>query len=640
MYMRPAVQAAPVQRIAQTTRFAAPIGGWIANINLSTPSNGPPGASLLENILPTATGAQIRRGSDVYATLGAGDADVTAMFTYNFGNNKKFFASNETTVYDITTVPTPINYQLADQDGDNLITDLGFYIGQLSTNGLEVIEGMTGGNWIDEQFATSGGNYLVIVNGEDPMQVYDGTDWYSITNEPVNRLDYDAETAPFTVGQTLTGGTSGATAIITRVVDEGADGYLVLGAITGGPFQDNEAITDGAGGSATANGADFVLFGAITGTLPDGSTPLQTSDFSYVWAYKQRLYFVLKESLDIYYMPVDSITGLAKIFRLGAEFNEGGKILFGATWALSYGDGLRDNCIFVSDEGEVIAYAGLSPDDTASWSKVGRYKTGKPRGPRAFIRAGGDIVNATDIGFVPLSQALQTDFSVLSATAVSYPIETAWNEAVALRSSERWDCIVWPDKQMVVVSLPTVNEQPPMMLVSNARTGAWAAFTGWSGTCLEIFNGRLFFGSQDGKIVEANVTGLDQGAPYTAAWVPLFTDFGNSGTQKIGGLSRLQSRGPYEVDAIITTQEDYIVNLPAPPAASPVPFGSEWGVGIWGTSTWGTAQTKTWQGDWQSAGGIGYALAPGVQITSGAIQPLDTEIISLDFSFDMGDWGN
>lgn len=639
MYMRPVIQAKPVQRIAQPTRFPAPVGGWIANINLATPSNGPPGAALLENIFPTATGAQIRRGSEIYATLGGGDSPVTALFTYNFGNNKKFFASTATTVYDITTISSPINYQLADEGGDNLITDLGDYIGQLSTGGLEVIEGMTGGDWIDEQFATTGGNYLVIVNGSDPMHVYDGTSWYAITDEPVNRLNYDAETAPFTVGQTLTGGTSGATATIVQVVDNGATGHLILGAITGGPFQDNEPITDGAGGAATADGVDDMLFGALTGTKPDGS-PLLTSDFSYVWAYKQRLFFVLKDSLDVYYLPVDQITGAAVLFRLGAEFNLGGKILFGATWSLSYGDGLQDNCIFVSDEGEVIVYNGTNPATAATWSKAGRYQTGKPRGPRAFIRAGGDIVNATDIGFLPLSQALQTDFSILSATAVSYPIETAWNEAVELRSSASWDAIVWPDRQMVVIALPTVNEQPPMMLVSNARTGAWAAFTGWSGTCLEIFNGRLFFGSQDGKVIEAYVTGLDEGKPYTAAWVPLFTDLGNSGTQKIGGLARLQSRGPYHVDAVITTQEDYVISLPAPPAATPVPSGSEWGVGIWGTSTWGSAQSKTWQGEWQSAGGLGYALSPAVQITSGSIQPLDTEIISVDYSFDMGDWGN
>lgn len=640
MFMRAVVQPRPAQRIAKTAKFPAPIAGWIQNQNIGAPTSGPQGAMVLENIFPTAIGGEIRRGSAIYATLGGGDSDVTAMFTYNYGNNKHFFASTATTVYDITTISSPINYQLADEGGDNLITDLGDYIGQLSTAGLEVIQGMTGGDWIDAQYSTTGGNYLVIVNGSDPMHIFDGTAWYAITGDPVNRLNYDAETAPFTVGQTVTGGTSGATATIVQVVDNGATGHLILGAITGGPFQDNEPITDGAGGAATADGVNTQLYGAITGTKPDGSA-LLTSDFSYVWTYKHRLFFILKDSLDAYYLEnIDSVTGVAKLLPMGAEFSLGGKLFIGSQWSLSAGDGLQENCVFVTDEGEVAVYSGDNPATATTWFKNGRYQIGKPRGPKSFIRAGGDLIFATNIGFVPLSQAVQIDFSVLAGSAVSYPIETAWNEAVQLRATGYWDAIIWPEKQMVLVSLPTENEQPPSMLVTNARTGAWANFTGWSGTCFEIFNGRLFFGSQNGKVVEAWVTGLDQGLPYTATYVPLFSDFSDSGAQKIGLMARVQSRGPYSISPQMSAQSNWVVSLPSAPAATPVPEGSEWGVGIWGQSVWGTQRAKIWQGEWQSAGNIGYSLAPAMQVTSGSIIPLDAEIIALDFSFQSADWGS
>lgn len=639
MYLRPVVQSSSIPRKAQTARFPAPVGGWSANQNLAQPTNGAQAAYILDNIFPTATGATIRRGSEIYATLGGADLPVTALFTYNFGNNKKFFGSTATTVYDITVISSPINYQLVDELGNHIVDDLGNTIGQLSTGGLEVIEGMTGGNWIDEQFATTGGNFLVIVNGTDPMHIFDGTMWYDITDDPVNRLNFDAQTVNFTVGQTLTGGTSGATAPIVDMVDNGATGFLILGTITGGPFQDNETITDGLGGSATADGADVLLFNGITGLLPDGS-PLQTSDFSYVWAYNNRLFFILKDSLDFYYLPVDQVGGAATLFQLGSEMNLGGKLFLGATWALDFGNGLNDNIIFMSDEGEVIVYNGTNPAAAATWSKLGRYQTGKPLGPRAFIRAGGDLVFATTIGFLPLSQSLQTDYSIISSSAVSYPIETAWNEAVDFRSAASWDAIVWPERQMVLISLPTVNEQSPAMFASNARTGAWGNFTNWSGTCLEIFNNRMFFGSQDGRVVEAYVTGLDEGSPYTATYVPLFTDFETSGARKISRMARLQSRGPYQVNAKLSSQRDYMINLPAPPAATAVPTGSEWGTGIWGTSTWGSTQTKTWQGEWQTASNLGYALAPAVQITSGSLVPLDIEIISIDVSYEGGDWGS
>lgn len=68
-------------------------------------------------------------------------------------------------------------------------------------------------------------------------------------------LAYDAQTANFNLGATLTGGTSGATAIILQDVDAGATGTLTLGAITG-TFQNNELITDNGAvpGSADVNG--------------------------------------------------------------------------------------------------------------------------------------------------------------------------------------------------------------------------------------------------------------------------------------------------------------------------------------------------------------------------------------------------
>ena len=61
----------------------------------------------------------------------------------------------------------------------------------------------------------------------------------------------------------LTGGTSGATAVILEDADGGATGTLTLGNITG-TFQNNETITDSATGSATSNGALTYTYAAIS----------------------------------------------------------------------------------------------------------------------------------------------------------------------------------------------------------------------------------------------------------------------------------------------------------------------------------------------------------------------------------------
>ena len=74
-------------------------------------------------------------------------------------------------------------------------------------------------------------------------------------------LDFDAGSDAFSEGETLTGGTSSATATIERVIVQSGDwstdnagGYLVLSGVTG-TFEDDEAITSAAG-SATADGVN------------------------------------------------------------------------------------------------------------------------------------------------------------------------------------------------------------------------------------------------------------------------------------------------------------------------------------------------------------------------------------------------
>jgi hypothetical protein len=71
---------------------------------------------------------------------------------------------------------------------------------------------------------------------------------------PGSQLGYQLQTGNFTLGTTLTGGTSGATARVVNDVDAGATGTLTLYNIVG-TFVNGEIITDGVGGSATANGA-------------------------------------------------------------------------------------------------------------------------------------------------------------------------------------------------------------------------------------------------------------------------------------------------------------------------------------------------------------------------------------------------
>lgn len=86
-------------------------------------------------------------------------------------------------------------------------------------------------------------------------------------------LNFDTQTANFTTGDIVVGGTSGATGRIIDQSDSGSYGSLTLGSIVGA-FLDNEALTGQAsGGAAIANGTLVPQTVSLLGSVTDLRTP-------------------------------------------------------------------------------------------------------------------------------------------------------------------------------------------------------------------------------------------------------------------------------------------------------------------------------------------------------------------------------
>lgn len=625
-------QTRPKPRKSTPHKFDAPVAGWISNRSLSDPrSIEGPGAAVLDNFFPKASSVKLRRGKVLYATLGDGDSRATAIFSYANGNNQKLFAANETTIYNITSVLVPYGWELATNDEQLIVTENGDWFGQASTDGLEVYENLTGGDWSVVQFATSGGVYLVGVNGRDTGFIFDGQDFWPLVAGGVSILQVDGVTGDFLPGETITGGTSGESATIYKVIDGGSGVvFLYLTAVTGA-FQDDEAITSSGTGAGLANGADSVH---VPG--PAFSNGYTSADMSYVWVFKNRLWFAQKNSMVAWYMPIDAVGGAADFFPLTGIFGRGGTLLFGAAWSLdgTADAGLSEQNIFVSSEGEVAAYQGTSPEEASTWSKVGTYRIGKPLGARAHFRGGGDIAIATSVGLVPLSKAINLDVTSLAVATVSYKIADAWSDATQLRGMDNWQCEVWPEQKMAVISPPDmIGGANPVMFVSNTETGAWARFTNWQADCMEVFQGQLYFGGAGGKIWLANVSGQDEGEVYTGEVVPLFTDMGSPASAKIGTLARAVTRANSDVNGLVCLRVDFDESGCAAPDASYITGENSWGTGIWGQAVWGAETPQRINQDWQSVGGMGYALSVGYQVSSGSVLPLDDELVRIDFVY-------
>ena len=436
------------------------------------------------------------------------------------------------------------------------------------------------------------------------------------------------------------------------IVTDDGDNFLFFGetpsvevdSLTGGDWISTQfSNSDGDVYLVCVNGADEALKydGTTWDTAPDITFPpgvgLTSADLSYVWSHKNRLFFVERESTNTWYLAPYAIGGELKKLPLGASFRRGGKLLFGFTWSTDTGSGgLSEQCVFISTEGEAAIFQGTDPDSASTWSKVGTYRIGSPMGPRAHFPGGGDVAIGSDIGLVPLSQALQKDFSVLSANAASAKIETEWNKAVSTHPAKTWSCTVWSAAQMVVVLPAATDGLDPEVFVSNARTGAWARYTAWGGNCMVVHDDRLFFGTEDGRVVEANVTGKDIEEPYTGVYVPLFSSMETGGV-KTTAMTRATLRSAIKPNDKVSMLRDYKISLPSVPATTVATDPNAWGVGVWGTMEWGVPLESNLHQVWRSTPQVGYVVSPALMVTSGEVVPLDIEIVQIDVSYTSSD---
>ena len=382
---------------------------------------------------------------------------------------------------------------------------------------------------------------------------------------------------------------------------------------------------------------DGVSFVDLPG-LTESGAPFDTARLAFVFSHGNRLWFIEKDSMSAWYLPVDSIAGELTEFPMVGVFKFGGALLFGSTWSLSSGGagGLSTQCVFVSTEGEVVAFQGLNPDSASDWSQVGLYRIGEPMGRKAFVRAGGDLLIATSVGFISLAQAASRDLAALGATAISYPIEEVWTDTVNRRGMVDWRCLVWPEGKMILISPPPAAwGETPWVFAVNSNTGAWCRFTNWDVASMEVFQGRLHFGDRKGQLWLGNVGGRDNETPYTGSVIPLYNDLGEPAARKIARNGRIVKRSVYPASEKLSAMFDFSSVTPVAPNPYETEASGVWGSGIWGESIWGEESSEIITGRWGSLGGSGSDVSVCVQVSSNDIAPNDTEIIRVDATFEI-----
>lgn len=139
-------------------------------------------------------------------------------------------------------------------------------------------------------------------------------------------------------------------------------------------------------------------------TFPGGGND---ANLAQGWNYNGRQYYVLTNSSTYYWSDLAAVTGPLKVVDISSIFELGGTLLFGTNWTINQGNATANFNVFVSNLGEVLIYSGGNPE-SSDWQLTARVKIPPPQNRRSFYRLGNEIYIVTNLGVIPLTQALQT----------------------------------------------------------------------------------------------------------------------------------------------------------------------------------------------------------------------------------------
>ena len=132
----------------KTTSIPAPVGGWNARDSIGEMK--PTDAVYLTNWFPTTTDVMLRKGYTQHSTGYPGQ--VESLMEYSSGTTNKLFAASVTSIYDATSA---------------------------GAVGAAVRTGLTNARFQYTNITTSGGSFMLCVNGADKLRGYNGTAWWN-----------------------------------------------------------------------------------------------------------------------------------------------------------------------------------------------------------------------------------------------------------------------------------------------------------------------------------------------------------------------------------------------------------------------------------------------------------------------------
>jgi len=422
---------------------------------------------------------------------------------------------------------------------------------------------------------------------------------------------------------------------IYNVSTQGAVGAPVVTGLGSAVFEYTNINTAGGSFLYAVNGVDNALlyngttWTGITAVSTPAITGVATTQFKQVNLWKRRLFFVQKESMSVWYLPVNSVGGAASEINFGSLFKKGGKIVATATWTVDAGYGADDNLVIITNRGEIAVYNGIDPANATTFNLIGVFELGSPVSDRCYVKYAGDLLIITLDGIVPLSKALSST-RVDNRVAISDKISGAMTDATTLyQYNFGWEGILFPKVNMLLFNVPVTANEESQQFVMNTLTGAWARFKNWNANTFELFNDDLYFGSA-GTVYKGWDGYDDVGTNIVSEVKQAFNYFDAPAQLKHWKMARpiffANRPPPFQINLDIDFDDQPIYSYPT----TDISTLALWDVSLWDNSIW---SGQTIYKYWQSLAKIGYCAALRMVVTGNG---LDLTWPSTDFLYEYG----
>lgn len=403
----------------------------------------------------------------------------------------------------------------------------------------------------------------------------------------------------------------------------GAVGAPVVTGLANARWEYTNVSTAGGSFLYACNGSDDPLLydGTNWVAINSGSSPaisgVTTNQLNNVLLFKNRVWFIQKDTLIAWYLPTLSVGGAARALDMSAIATQGGYLVDMVAWTVDAGYGADDNLAFITSKGEVIVWRGTDPASAGTWAEMGVWQLGAPVGRRCMLKYGGDSLILSLDGLLPMAQALQSS-RLDPRVALSDKIQGTISEATSnYKSNFGWEIFYYPKQNAVWVNVPIAVGQQQQYAM-NTITTSWCNFANWSANCWVLFNDEPYFGG-NGVVYKAwDIGYADNGANINSNAVQAFNYFDLRGVEKYFTRARPNILTTGNPAVQVGLSVDFNVNENVTPLSFSASAFGAWDVGLWDVALWGQSLNLT--SNWQGVAGIGYCGAPLFQTASMGVQ--------------------